>query len=230
MSFHYRHRKLIIICILVLFLISSISFFVYKKNFAKKSNKSEKTKIVIAKKKDLEKNDKITHEFIKVDIKGQIVSPGIYELENGSRVIDVINKAGGLTEFADTTVINLSKKIKDEMVIIIYSKEEVADFKKTKEIEKQVYDNCIRKDDDSLKNDACIADNSIEKTDSSLVNINTASIDEFKTLPGIGESKAKNIIDYRNNNGSFQSIEDLKKVDGIGDGLYDQIKEIITIE
>ena len=168
--------------------------------------------------------------LIKVDIKGQIVSPGIYELENGSRVIDVINKAGGLTEYADTTVINLSKKIKDEMVIIVYSKEEVADFKTTKEIEKQVYDNCIRKDEDSLKNDACIDDSNIERSGSSLVNINTASIDELKNLPGIGESKAKNIIDYRNSNGSFQSIEDLKKVDGIGDGLYDQIKEIITIE
>ncbi len=230
MSFHYRHRKIIIICIALLLFLSSISFFVYKKSFKKKSVKSKNTKVVIEKKKSITKNVETPREFIKVDIKGQIVSPGIYELEKESRVIDVINKAGGLTEFADTTVINLSKKIKDEMVIIIYSKEEVADFKKTKEIEKQVSNKCIRKDSDSLVNDACIEDSDTTGTNSSLVNINTALVDELKTLPGIGESKAKNIIDYRNSNGPFQSIEDLKNVDGIGDGLYDQIKENITIE
>ena len=235
MSFHYRHRKIIIICILFLFF-SISSFFFYYRNFHNKKNKvkvvqskkiTKKNKLIIEK----EKSNKLS--IFKVDIKGQIVSPGIYEFEDGSRVIDVINKAGGLTDNADTTVINLSKKIKDEMVIIIYSKDEVSDFKKTKEIEMKAIDKCIQKDNDSLSNDACIDKTSIDTSntsnDSLLININTSSIDELKSLPGIGESKAKNIIDYRNSKGLFKSIEELKNVDGIGEGLYDQIKSFIIV-
>ena len=95
-----------------------------------RSNKKEDEQIVLEKKpiKKADKND----DMYKVDIKGQVVNPGIYSLSINSRVIDVIEKAGGLTENADTTVINLSKKISDEMVIIIYSYEEVKEFGKTK--------------------------------------------------------------------------------------------------
>jgi len=231
MSFHYRHRKIIIICILSLAFIIS-SFFFYYKNFY---NKKHKVKIVESKKeikKDkiiIKNDDGSKNHILKVDIKGQIVSPGIYEFEEGNRVIDVINKAGGLTEEADTTVINLSKKIKDEMVIIVYSKEEVSDFKKTKEMEKVVIDKCVQKDNESIINDACIDSDKNSNNGSLLININTSSLDELKTLPGIGESKAKNIIEYRDLKGLFNSIEELKNVDGIGEGLYDQVKDFITV-
>lgn len=152
--------------------------------------------------------------------------PGIYTLNSNNRVIDVIEKAGGLTENANTTVINLSKKITDEMVIIIYSNQEVKDFEKTKETEKIVQEKCIQKDENALKNDACIKD-TIEPTNNK-ININTATLEELQTLPGIGESKAKDIIAYRENN-KFNSIEDIKKVSGIGEGLFAKIKENITI-
>ena len=115
----------------------------------------------------------------KVDIKGEINVPGIYSLEVNSRVIDVIEKAGGLTENADTSVINLSKKITDEMVIIIYSKEQVSDFKKTKEIEKQIDNKCHQVDEDALINDACISQD-IKVTGK--VSINTASLEELKNI------------------------------------------------
>ncbi len=162
----------------------------------------------------------------KVDIKGEVLTPGIYSLDSNKRVIDVIDMAGGLTENADTSVINLSKKIKDEMVIIIYSKSEVKEFEKTKEKETQVQEKCIQKDENSLKNDACISTDS--KTTSGKVSINTGTKEELMTLSGIGESKAQDIIKYREENGSFKTIEDIKNVSGIGDSLFAKIKENIT--
>ena len=144
-----------------------------------------------------------------------------------SRVIDVINLAGGLTVNADTSVINLSKKVIDEMVIIVYSKDEVTNFKKTKEIEQQVQEQCIQKDENSLKNDACISSN--KNTNMTKVSINNASIEELMTLPGIGESKAKDIIDYRTKNGPFKKLEDLKNIHGIGENVYNNLKENITL-
>lgn len=233
MSFHYRHRKIIIICIFFCISIFSFGFFYLKKNnFNKKKVEIVKKNLKLKKQNSISKdNIGNSNNYFKVDIKGEIIYPGIYDLEEGSRIIDVINKAGGLTENADTTVINLSKKIKDEMVIVIYSKIEVEDFKKTKEIEKQVINKCIQKDEESIINDACIDDSDINKVTSGslLVNINTSSVDELRNLPGIGEGKAKNIIEYRNSKGLFNSIEDIKNVDGIGDGVYDQIKDFITI-
>lgn len=113
------------------------------------------------------------------------------------------------------------------MVIIIYSKDEVTNFKKTKEIEQQVQDQCIQKDENSLKNDACISSN--KNTNTTKVSINNASIEELMTLPGIGESKAKDIIDYRTKNGPFKKLEDLKNIPGIGENVYNNLKENITL-
>lgn len=142
-----------------------------------------------------------------------------------SVVIDVINEAGGLTDLADTSVINLSKKIIDEMVIIIYTKEQVANFTKVKETEKIIQDKCNQVDENSLKNDACIKTEEI----TSKVSINNSPKEVLMTLQGIGESKANDIIKYREENGPFNSIEDIKNVPGIGDNLFAQIKEDITL-
>jgi len=198
-----------------------VIFFIYhdkeeKEEIVEQSN-AEKTPLV---KKEPEE------ENYKVDIKGEINSPGIYSLNVNSRVIDVIEKAGGLTENADTSVINLSKKITDEMVIIIYSREQVADFQKTKEIEKQVEDKCHQMNEDSLINDACIGENT---KITGKVSINTASLEELMTLSGIGEAKAKEIINYREQNGPFTALEDLMNVSGIGEKAFAQIKEDITL-
>ena len=120
----------------------------------------------------------------------------------------------------------------DEMVIIIYSKEEVKDFKKTKETENKVIEQCIQKSDTSLTNDACIDNNENNKNNhtdqNTKININTATLEELMTLSGIGESKAKSIIKYREEY-PFKTIEDLKNVTGIGDNLFAQIKENITV-
>lgn len=161
-----------------------------------------------------------------MDIKGEIINPGIYSLEANSRVIDVINLAGGLTQNANTTVINLSKKITDEMVIIIYSNEQVANFSKTKEMEENIQEKC---QGDTIKNDACIETSDEQEQTSQMISLNTASKEELMQLPGIGEAKALDIIKYREENGLFKNIEDIKNVSGIGDSLFAKIKDFITI-
>ena len=222
MTFKYRYRKQIIIgLIITIILIGLIVFTIVN---IKKDKKEDD--IVVEKKITKKKNKEVVEE-LKVDIKGQVINPGIYSLKANSRVIDVIAAAGGLTEFADTSVINLSKKIKDEMVIIVYSREEVIDFHKTKEIEKQVEERCIQKDEESLKNDACITTDN-NSTPTGKISINTATMEELMTLTGIGEAKAKDIISYREKNGPFKTIEDIKNVSGIGDSLFAKIKENIT--
>ena len=222
MTFQYRYRKQILLGIVLLLLLlvplAYFFFFLYKKT--KKKEIVEEVKL----EKKEEKKQEI--DIYKVDIKGEVNTPGIYSLTSDSRVIDVIEKAGGLTEQADTSVINLSKKINDEMVIIIYSEEEVREFEKTKEKEKQVEEKCIQKDDNSLKNDACITTNTMP---TGKVNINTASKEELMTLNGIGEAKANDIIKYRETNGNFETIEDIKKIEGIGDSIFAKIQEDITV-
>lgn len=164
-----------------------------------------------------------------IDIKGAIKNPGVYSVESNLTVNDVIKIAGGLTENADTSLINLAKKITDEMVIIIYTKEEVKNSNLVETVIKVVEKECVCP---NIENDSCLNDK-IDDTitnnpNSKLVNINTATLAELQTISGIGESKAKNIIKYREEVGNFNTIEDIKNVDGIGDTLYESIKIYIT--
>ena len=230
MTFHYRYRKQIIITIIVVLIVSSLTittiyFYEPKKEKKISSLKVKKTSNPI---KEDTLNQKENKKYM-VDIKGELQTPGIYELESSSRVIDVINEAGGLTENADTTVINLSKKISDEMVIIIYSKWQVEHWKETKEQGKYLQEQCISQKEEQAKNDACI-DDTEENTNStpSIININTATKEELMTLTGIGESKAEAIISYREKT-AFTKIEDIKNVSGIGDSIYEDIKNNITV-
>ena len=169
-----------------------------------------------------------------VDIKGSINNPGVYEVDCDKRVIDVINIAGGLTDNADTTILNLSKKVKDEMYIIVYSNEEIKEYKQkllpSKEIIKKVEEKIICPDN---SNDACEKTNNTSKKEEikvdGKININTATKDELMTLTGIGESKADKIIEYRNSN-KFNTIEDIKNISGIGESIFNKIKDSIIAE
>lgn len=225
MTFHYRYRKqiiMVIVTILIMAGIVSTAIYFYEPPPTKKisSIKSQKPTNDIKKEEPLNK--------YMVDIKGEIINPGIYELTKDSRVIDVINKAGGLTNNADTTVINLSKKIVDEMVIIIYSKEQVNNWKETMEEQNYLQEKCTNQEDAQIKNDACIKIEDDSNNNSKIININIASKEELMTLTGIGETKAEAIIAYRNNT-PFTKIEDIKNVSGIGDSVYEEIKNNITV-
>lgn len=148
---------------------------------------------------------------IYVDVKGEVKKPGVYKLSVGDRVNDAIVKAGGLTKNADIKFINLSKLVKDEMIIWVHSKEEVKD----KIIIEYIYKDC------DCQN--------ISKPSETLVSINSSSLEQLMTLPGIGESKAKAIIAYREQNGNFEKLEDLMLVTGIGSSTYENLKNYITL-
>ena len=174
-------------------------------------------------------NDEIDNSKVScmVDIKGAVKNPGVYTTKCSDNVSDIIRLAGGLTDNADTSVTNLAKKITNEMVIIIYTKEEVKNSNIVDTVIKVVEGECVCP---NIQNDGCINE---EITDTisngnKLININTASIDELKKIPGIGESKAKSIIEYRNNKGNFKTIQDIQNVTGIGSKLYEEIKAYIT--
>ncbi|MDD6878663.1 MAG: helix-hairpin-helix domain-containing protein [bacterium] len=180
----------------------------------------------------IEKIDNKTENIskIKVDIKGYVKNPGVYELSTEKRVIDAINMAGGLLKDADSSVLNLSKKLSDQMVIIVYSKDEVLNFRNIKKEEIASEEKCVI-NDDKIKNDACVEENTNVSNSnvSSKININTATLEELMKLPGIGESKANAIIEYRNKNGKFSKIEDIVNVSGIGSSVFEKIKDNITL-
>lgn len=166
-------------------------------------------------------------EYYLVDIKGAVNNPGVYKVEVGTRVNDVVNMAGGLSENADTSLINLSKLVSDEMVIIIYTIDEVKNSNLVNTVIKVVEKECKCP---NIENDGCINDKITDTITNGggKVNINTAGVEELSKLDGIGQSKAEAIVKYREENGKFNSIEDITKVSGIGNNVYEKIKDNIT--
>lgn len=152
-----------------------------------------------------------------VDVKGAVKDPGVYLVSDGERVIDAIEKAGGLKKNANTTNINLAQRLVSEMVIVVYTNNEIK--KNSPKLACNTKCNC-----EVIEINNCIE----SENNSDKVNINIASIDELMTLTGVGESKAKSIIAYREENGLFKTIEDIKNVSGIGDALFESIKDSIT--
>ena len=174
--------------------------------------------------KEQEKVD-ITNKIM-VYITGEVKNPGIYELEENSRIKDVIEKAGGLKETADITDINLATILQDEDKITIPSKEE---NKQEKQNTEKIQSNKQSKTTEKSQNTTSISINTTGKNQNTKVNINTATQTELETLPGIGPSTASKIVSYRKENGKFKSIEEIKKVNGIGESKYKKIKELIKV-
>ena len=152
-----------------------------------------------------------------VDIKGEVKKEGVYKVTSGMTVNDVIKLAGGLKKSAFTKNINLSKRVFDEMVIIVYSKSSL-----NNNISNNRNDALIKNEEKAL------ISSSNSSSNLSLVNINTATIEELLTLSGIGNSKAEAIIKYRESN-KFNTIDDIKNISGIGDSLFEKIKDYISV-
>ncbi|RBP94070.1 competence protein ComEA [Cytobacillus firmus] len=145
---------------------------------------------------------------MKADIKGAVQKPGVYEAAEGDRVIDLLEKAGGLTDKADGTKINFALNITDEMVIYVPEKGEVLE-------------------------EAAVGYENIEvrgQQDNGKINLNQANESELQMLPGIGPSKAAAIIEHRETNGSFKDIADLKLISGIGEKTFEKLKEHISVK
>lgn len=244
-------NKKVIISVIALLLLSLISFIVISNITTSKGKITVDTKV---EEKLVSSEEQKVQEYILVDIKGEVKTPGVYKLPVNSRVIDAIEASGGLTKKAVTTYINLSKTLKDENVIIINKKSELKKIEEKKNIEEIKINNnssvsvktsdVITNDVDKVKEETTTESvtktpeegsspaneiSSEQKKETTSVNINESSIEELTTISGIGESKAKAIIEYRTANGPFKSVEEIKNVSGIGDKLYDKIKAYITI-
>ena len=225
MNFLKKHKTKIFILIFICFTFYSVSSVVTVED--EKETTSNET---VTKKEETKKMpEEIKEEKVIVDVKGEVTTPGVYELLSTNTVMDAINMAGGLTKQSDTSNINLSKKLSDEMVIIIYNSSEIKEMKKAKEVVCPPCNNaCIIEEDKTAE----LKDEKIETENTqttSKININIATTEELQALSGIGETKAQAIVDYRTQNGKFEAIEDLKNVSGIGDSTFEKIKENITV-
>lgn len=215
--------------VIILIMVISISILTYGKNnnsifkdkymdniFIEDDNKEfESGEIIIdggenniAESSNLNLEEKINEKesLIVVEIKGEVVNPDVYTLNEGSIIKDLIDIAGGLTTEADISNINRAKEIKNHELIII----------------KNINDKTTEDDviEDSI---------SEEVIDDTLISINNSDIEQLKEIPGIGEVKAKAIISYRESNGEFRSIDELKNVDGIGEKTFEKIKDNIKL-
>lgn len=150
---------------------------------------------------------------IVVEIKGEVKNPDVYTVDFGSRVNDLVKKAGGFTEEADDLGINLSMKLVDEDCIVVYKKGQG--------------DNAGIPGANTIRN--INEESTVSTLNNEKININTATKEELMTLPGIGEVTAERIIEYRESNGEFSSIEDLTKVDRIGEKTLSKFKDKIQV-
>jgi len=232
-------KNIFIILVIIIFLVVKVKLVKASDGVVEKEEVIVKEEITEEVKEEI-KEEVVTN--VKVDIKGEVVKQGVYELSIDSRVIDVVNKASGLTKNADTSLINLAKKIKDEMVIIIYSKEEVKKSKEDNVIVQVIEKEC---DCPIVNNDACISNddnkNNDNKNDDSQssgntnnndvnekINLNTCTLEDILKVPGLGEKKAQAILEYRNDFG-FRELDDLLNISGIGESTYEKIKDYFTL-
>ena len=153
-----------------------------------------------------EKEEPVEQDLITVDVKGAVKSPGIYDLPVGSRVNDAVQKAGGLTEQADSKSLNLAQKVNDEALVYVPTKGEEAASQQA--------------------GSGATSSTSKEKK----ININKASLEELKQVKGLGGKRAQDIIDHREANGKFKSVDELKKVSGIGAKTIEKLKDYVTVD
>ena len=151
-----------------------------------------------------QKEEVVEKDLITVDVKGAVKSPGIYDLPVGSRINDAVQKAGGLTDNADSKSINLAQRISDEALVYVPTKGE----------------------DTSQATQSNVSNSKENKK----VNLNKASLEELKQVKGLGAKRAQDIIDHRESNGKFKSVDDLKKVSGIGAKTIEKLKEYVTVD
>lgn len=153
-----------------------------------------------------EKEEPLEQDQITVDVKGAVRSPGIYDLPVGSRVHDAVQKAGGLTEEADSKSLNLAQKVSDEALVYVPSKGEEATSQQA------------------------ASGTSPSTSKEKKVNLNKASLEELKQVKGLGGKRAQDIIDHREANGKFKSVDELKKVSGIGAKTIEKLKDYVTVD
>ena len=209
-------NKTIIIFIVSIFLYKQKSSNAFKEEymteiFEEESNDNMEYTETLEEDTTIINEDSIDRNKIIVEIKGEVAKPDVYQLEEGSIIKDLIDMAGGVTEEADLSRINRAEELLNHELIIIGNIND--------ETESSVVQNNSTYSSNGNNSDKV----------STLININTADLEQLKEITGIGNIKAQSIIDYREANGGFKSLEELKNVDGIGDKTFEKIKEQITL-
>jgi len=209
-----KQKKILLIIIIIV--VTGIIIYIYNSNKVDNSELSEDMLVVGNSINNTIENITDEKDMIIVHITGAVKTPGIVKLEEGSRIEDAINKAGGLTEDADISKVNLAYILEDGIKIRIPSNTDVGDLQ----------------DENVLSSDSGegIIDENKDNSQSSSLNINKATEQDLQTLPGIGPSLASKIIAYRDENGKFSTIEDIKNVNGIGNSKYENIKDYICVK
>ncbi|MHA8109984.1 helix-hairpin-helix domain-containing protein [Lactobacillaceae bacterium Melli_B4] len=159
-----------------------------------------------------------SNEKLVVDIKGGVKSPGVYQMVADQRIADLVDAAGGFSQTADRKNVNLARKLVDQQVVYIPIRGE---------IKGNLHLNNARNEQSTNPSSDNSISNSTDNNDK--ININTADKAQLQTISGIGEKKAENIISYRQQKGHFKSIDEIKNADGIGDKMFENIKNSITI-
>ena len=199
--------------------ILGIIIYIFNNNKVDNSNDSEEiliSKNITNNTVDMNGTNTDNKDKIVIHITGAVKMPGIVKLEEGSRIEDAINKAGGLTEDADITKVNLAYVLEDGIKIKIPSSSDIGDLQEENVLSTESGEGIV----EDLEN----------SSQDSSININKATEQELKNLPGIGASLASKIIDYREQNGKFSTVEDIKKVNGIGNNKFENIKEYICVK
>ena len=203
-------KQKIIVVVLIIIMCIVIGYYIISKT--EKYDYSDIEKISNIIEEDQEVDDNIIENKIVIHITGEVEEEGVIELEKGARISDAIEEAGGTTEEADLSNVNLAYSLSDGQKVKI--------------------PNINEKDEEIIVVEEKAGDNIIEgnKSKEEKININKAAQTEIETLPGIGPSTALKIINYRNEHGKFKNIEDIKNVSGIGDSKFENIKEYICVE
>ncbi len=209
-------KQLIILIAIGGVIIFVIGYYLYTTT----SNESYEQLDIISEEQDNQNKENVEkeqEEMIVVHIAGEVKKPGIVKTKEGARIADIIEEAGGLTENANITNINLAYIIEDGQKITIPSKDQKVEAKQEEYIQTENEQGIINEEQGIFNKNQ-------------VLNINRATKEELQTLQGIGESTAEKIITYRKENGNFKQIEDIKNVPGIGDAKYENIKEKISVK
>lgn len=204
------NKKLYIVAGLLAMLIVGSVFFLYSKKERETSVIADELSLMKVKGETEEPKKDIKQTVMKVDVKGAVNRPGVYVAKEGERVLDVINKAGSFTAQADKNSVNLAQRVQDQMLI---------------------YVPVVGENPSNVISPAGQATGgaSASSSNQETVNLNTATETELQTLTGIGPAKAAAIIQFRTEQGSFKSVEDLKNVSGIGDKTFEKIQDQVSI-
>ncbi len=227
MMYELNKKQKIILAIIVTIIATIFLYYIYTKEdstFISSEETIGENQI-----EETQENIEDENNTIIVHVSGAVNKEGIVELEENSRISDAIDKAEGLKEDADTSKINLAYKLEDGMKIYIPTIGEVV-------AENEETENNSTVDETSkyvTSSAGVVQETQTNETSSQnsngKININTATQTELETLPGIGPSTALKIINYREENGEFETIEEIKEVSGIGDAKYENIKDLICV-